>query len=112
MKYQITYHVEIPNPSEQLRFSQGTVTSKIFDFPNLINAGESININFTKYINGNQLADPFEYFQISLNIKNVSHNIDGTGGYTEIYASDEVKDQGSLECKLDNARKVFAKLKG
>ena len=64
MKYQISNNVKIQNPSEQLTASEGNVNSGIFDFPNHINAGENIDIDFTKYINGNQIADPFKYFQI------------------------------------------------
>jgi hypothetical protein len=111
MRYQISYHVAIVNPSEQLTASEGNVNSGIFDFPNQINSGESIYINFTKYINGNQIADPSEDFCISLNVKSVSHRIDRIGKFTELYISEEASNQGTLEGKLNNAREVFARLK-
>jgi len=109
MKYQIWYSVRIPNPSEQLSGSEGSKTSKIFEFPNTINAGDTIYINASPP-NRKESEMPGQLY-LNIHVKSISHKIDEHGKYTELNASDEASNQRDLEYKLNTAKEIFAKLK-
>jgi len=108
MKYRIWYSVRIPNPSEQLSSSEGSKTSEIFEFPNPINAGDTVYIDTTSP-NRKESEMPRQLY-LNVHVKSIFHKIDEHGKYTELNASDEASDQRDLESKLDIAEGVFAAL--